>query len=304
MPVRHGLFRQRGNPKSGDILIREQAGIFRYGIWQVFDALRVGPFLTTTRDRMRAAQLQSHFAEVVRRFLYSLQHLNTLMQRMADGYAEPVLSPALTQVDLEAGCQADHVLTYLNTIVDDIAQIIILATGVTHPKQRTESMGDLKHPVVLPLPALAPLSARLKHLNTAGSWWDLAFRPHHGARQLLIHNQFVVTFQGTQAPGKPMEAQANLISPYQHTALGGNFSALLRVILTDFCNWLDFLEADLVAHLRAKDPAWKPMADCPSVLLGLGFPAAGVFYHSQYFPLPLCDHSDPLPWEFGPLVVP
>ena len=64
------------------------------------------------------------------------------------------------QADLEAGCQADHVLTYLNTIVDDIAQIIIIATGVSRPKQRMESMGDLKHPVVLPLPGQAGTSPR------------------------------------------------------------------------------------------------------------------------------------------------
>jgi hypothetical protein len=302
MPKRYGLFRQLGNPKSGVTLNREQAGGFYYGIWQVFEALRAGPFLTGAQDRERAARLLTHFTQVVGRFLYSLQHLNTLMQRTAESYSEPVNSPALVGIHLEAGCHADHVLTYLNTIVDDIAQLIILATGVT-PKQRIESMGNLKKPDVLNLPDLAPVAVCLKHLNTARSWWDLAFRPRHGARQLLIHNQFIVTFQGTQAEGMPIEAQAHLVSAYQQHALGGDFFALLREILLDLCNWLDALEGDLVAHLSMKDSTWKPLAYCPSILLGLGVPATGVVYHPQYYPLPLCDQADPLPWEFGPPVL-
>jgi hypothetical protein len=36
--------------------------------------------------------------------------------------------------------------------------------------------------------------------------------------------------------------------------------------------------------------------------LGLGYPASGVLYHPVYFPLPLCDGSDSLPWTIGPPV--
>src|SRR6267143_1614215 len=279
MPKRHGIYQNipAGLPK-GTRLTAEQVPVFRYGIWQVFEALRTGPFLLMS-DRGKAANLQQHFGEVCHRFVYSLQHLNGLMQRMADNFAREPLAPDSQQIDLEAGCQADHVLTYLNTIVDDIAQVIVLATGVTHPKQRTESMGDLNHP---------------------GTWWELAVKPHHGARQLLIHNHYVVTFHGTQTTGGPMEAKANLISAYQKHAIDGDFFRLLRDILTSLCDWLNRLEDTLVKHLQTLISAWKPKSQCPFILLGLGFPMSGVNYHPLYFPIPLCDGADPLPWAIGP----
>jgi hypothetical protein len=224
------------------------------------------------------------------------------MQRMAANFERELLALDSQQIYLEAGCQADHALTYLNTIVDDIAQVIILATGVSNRKPRTESMGDLKHPAVIGLPALAPVHALLNELNNPGTWWELAFKPHHGARQLLIHNQYVVTFHGAQSPGGPMEAKANLISAYQKHTIDGDFFSLLRDILTSLCDWLDRLEVALVSHLQSLNSAWKPMSRCPSVCLGLGLPLSGVNYHPLYFPLPLCDGADPLLWAFGPPV--
>jgi hypothetical protein len=254
-------------------------------------------------DRGRPATLEQHFGEVCHRFVYSLQHLNSIMQRMAANFeCEPPLALDSQQICLEAGCQADHVLTYLNTIVDDIAQVIVLATGVTHPKQRTESMGDLKHPAVIGLPALAPVQVLLNELNHPGTWWDLAFKPHHGARQLLIHNHYVVTFHGAQSPGGTMEAKANLISTYQKHPIDGDFLRLLRDILASLCDWLDRLEDALVKHLQTLNSTWKPMPRCPSIHLGLGLPVSGVTYHPQYFPLPLCEGADPLPWTYGPPV--
>ena len=302
MPKRHGIYQNipAGLPK-GTRFTAEQVPVFRYGIWQVFEALRAGPFLLMS-DRGKAANLQQHFGEVCRRFVYSLQHLNGLMQRMADNFAREPFAPDSQQIDLEAGCQADHVLTYLNTIVDDIAQVIVLATGVTHPKQRTESMGDLKHPAVIGLPALAPVHTLLNELNNPGTWWELAFKPHHGARQLLIHNHYVVTFHGAQTTSGPMEAKANLISAYQKHAIDGDFFRLLRDILTSLCDWLDRLEDALVKHLQTLISAWKPMSQCPFILRGLGFPMSGVNYHPLYFPIPLCDGADPLPWAIGPPV--
>src|SRR5262249_1290669 len=163
-------------------------------------------------------------------------------------------------------CQADHVLTYLNSIVDDVAQAIVLVTGVTHPKQRTESMGDLKHPAVIGLPALAPVHTLLNELNNSGTWWELAFKPHHGARQLLIHNHCVVAFHGAQTPGQPTEAKANLISAYQKNAIDGDFFALLRGILSSLCGWLDRLEDALLMHLLTLNSSWRPMSECPFIL--------------------------------------
>src|SRR6267143_621866 len=115
MPKRHGIYQNipAGLPK-GTRLTAEQVPVFRYGIWQVFEALRTGPFLLMS-DRGKAANLQQHFGEVCHRFVYSLQHLNGLMQRMADNFAREPLAPDSQQIDLEAGCQADHVLTFHGT---------------------------------------------------------------------------------------------------------------------------------------------------------------------------------------------
>src|SRR4051812_32448903 len=123
---RHGLYRNipEGLPK-GTRLTADQVPVFRYGIWQVFEALRSGPFLPMT-ERGKPANLQEHFGEVFHRFIYSLQHLNGLMQRMAANFETGPFAPDAQQIYFEAGCQADHVLTYLNTIVDDIAQVIVL----------------------------------------------------------------------------------------------------------------------------------------------------------------------------------
>lgn len=302
MPKRHGIFQSipAGLPKGTRLTI-DQVPVFRYGIMQVFEALRAGPFLPMS-DRSKPANLQQHFGEVSRRFVYSLQHLNRLMQRMATNFECERFALDSQQIDLEAGCQADHVLTYLNTIVDDIAQVIVLATGVTHPKQRVESMGDLKHPAVIGLPALAPVHPLLNELNNPGTWWELAFKPRHGARQLLIHNHYVVTFHGAQSPGGPMEAKASLISAYQKHAIDDDFLGLLRDILASLCDWLDRLEEGLVQYLQTLNSTWKPMSRCPSIGLGLGLPLSGVNYHPLYFPLPLCDGADPLPWAYGPPV--
>lgn len=298
MPKRHGIYQYiPAELAKGTPLTIEQVPVFRNGISQVFEALRTGPFLPMS-DRAKAANLQQHFGEVCRRFLYSLQHLNELMQRMAARFELEPFDPGLQQIDLEAGCQADHVLTYLNTIVDDIAQVIVLATGVKPQKQRTGSMGELKHPGVIGLPP--PIQNLLSELDKRGGWWELAFKPHHGARQLLIHNQYVVTFHGAQTLGGAMEARASLISAYQQCAIGNDFFKLLRDILTSLCDWLDRLEDALLNHLQTRAPSWKPISQCPAILLGLGFPASGVTYHPMYFPLPLCDGADPLPWTIRP----
>lgn len=299
MPKRHGIYQNipAGLPK-GTRLTREQVSVFRYGIWQVFEALREGLFLELS-DRGKAAKLQDHFGQVCHRFIYSLQHLNELMQRMSDNFASSSFVLDSLQIHLEAGCQADHVLTYLNMMVDDIAQVIVLATAVAHPKKRTESMGDLKHKAIMELPAIAPVHSLLAELENPGSWWELAFKPRQGARQLLIHNHYVVSFHGTQSPGGPMEVKANLISPYQKHPIDGDFFRLLRDILTNLCDWLDRVENSLIIHLQTLDSSWKPMLTCPSVYLGSGVPITGICYHPMYFPLPLCDGSDPLPWTYG-----
>lgn len=296
MPVNHGIYRKRfPDRKKGERLAPDEAARFRYGIGTVFQALISGPFLTTSADKMRAVQLEFHFREVCGRFLFGLQHLNALMQVMASNFELSPFRPGVIALPLHAGYHADHILTYLNTVVDDIAQVIVLLTGVSHPKQRTESMGDLKHSAVIGLPALAPINPLLSELNNPGSWWDFAFKPHAGARQLLIHNQHVITFQGEKSPSTECEARAILHSPMGKSK-PIDFFAHMRSIFGSLCDWLDRLEAALTKHMHAAQPAWSPPPQCPSLLLPVGGPQGPVVYHAAYFPWPTCDGSDPLPW--------
>jgi hypothetical protein len=296
MPVNHGIYRKRlPDRQKGDRLTPDEAARFRYGIRTVFQALISGPFLTSNDDKMRAVQLEFHFRKVCERFVFGLQHLNALMQTMARDFELPPFRPGVAALPLHAGYHADHILTYLNTIVDDIAQVIVLLTGVSHPKQRAESMGDLKHPAVIGLPALAPINSLLSELNNPGSWWDFAFKPHAGARQLLIHNQHLITFQGAKSPGADYEAQAILHSPLGKTNPIG-ILAHMRSIFGSLCDWLDRLEAALTTHMHAAHPTWSPPPQCPFLCLPVGGPQGPVVCQAAYFPLPTCDGSDPLPW--------
>lgn len=305
MPKRHGLYRNipEGLPKGTRLTIL-QAPVFRCGFSWVFETLRLGPFLTNPVDKIRIGGLKYHFDEVFRRFLFSLQHLNDLMRHMVAEYERGPMNMKLPKINFEAECQADHVLTYLNSILDDIAHSIIFATGfVTPPKLKhpIDSMGGLKKRDIRSLPALAPVAGLLSELDDANSWWELAFKTGVGARQLLIHNQHMVTFQAAQSPGCPMEATAFLVSPGGRTPMAGDFSVRLREILSKLCDWLDRLEAILTASLPVQPPpAWFPSGFCPCIGLPLGHPQTGLVLTERHFPLPLCDGSDPLPWRFGP----
>ena len=60
--------------------------------------------------------------------MFSLQHLNKLIQQLTTTSVD-VVHPHQNGPSFQAECHADHVLTYLNTIVDDVAIMTSLATG-------------------------------------------------------------------------------------------------------------------------------------------------------------------------------
>jgi hypothetical protein len=157
-------------------------------------------------------------------------------------------------------------------------------------------MGGLKTLATNPAPpaVLAPVTSLLAELDNAGSWWELAFKPRVGGRQLLIHNHYYVCFQGSAAEGQPYEAHAWLMTPFAQLPLS-HFFDLLRGIFSSLFDWLDRLEAILTTHLRAKS-AWVPDARRPSFTLPVGHPPGTTHFHPNYFVLPLCNGSDPLPW--------
>jgi hypothetical protein len=299
MPTNHGICRRRiEDPPSEYRRGPEDVGVFRNGIHQIFMALKTPAVTPNHSDQKKAVQLEFHYRETTRRLVFSLQHLNTLMQEMAAEYnrdATPSLNLAL---ELEAGCQADHILTYLSSIVDDVACAIIQATGYVspNPTKPVDSMGGLKTLTTNATspPALGPVRSLVAELDNAGSWWELAFKPRVGGRQLLIHNHYYVTFQGAAAEGQPFEVEAFLMTPFAQAPLP-HFFDLLRGIFAGLFEWLDRLEATLTAHLSAKS-GWLPDARCPSFTLPVGYPPGTTHFHPGYFVLPLCNDSDPLPW--------
>jgi hypothetical protein len=306
MATRHGIYRNRAATITpGDQLAqRENIGVFRVGIWGIFTALRTAQSLvSSSADALKARQLETHFRHVLERFLFGLQNLNVLMQDLARNFNKNAIQPDQRAIELQAGYHADHILTYLNTIVDDIAEVIILITGTSHlrvGKNPIESMSNLKNPTIRQDPLLASVKPQLDHLCKSNSWWGLAFERLVGARQLLIHNRYLITFGGTSTPGQPFEAQAVLHCPAGKTPI--DFFAHLRAIFADLFDWLDQLEAALKTYLVNKVPSWSPTPQASLWQLPVGYPPGSFTYDPVYFPLPLCNGSDSLPWEMTVLV--
>lgn len=300
MPTNHGLHR-RLLAVPGARVSAMEAMVFRYGILRVFDALRTESFPHTPVERRRAAQLEHHFRTLSQRFVFTLQHLNGLMQRLVQCTTPGSPMPHCTMaLNLEAECVADHVMTYLNTIVDDVAILIVLSLGFSLPKHAMpiDSMGKLRRLHLRGCEGLAPVADLLDETSTPTSWWDLGFATTTGARQLVVHNQHSVGFQLSSAPNGPMEVRSLVMSLHADRSVPcPDFFGLLRDVLLGFYGWLDRLEATLSAHLQVAAPRWMPRPGCASFPLPVGYPLGTTRYEREYFPLPLCDGSDPLPWS-------
>lgn len=141
MPANHGIYRKLPTT-AGQPLTAAEVAVFRYGLFQIFQALKAGDFLTP-EERQRAAQLEHHFRTVCQRFVFTLQELNQLMQDLALSYSSPDFGVASMKLHFQAECLADHVLTYLNVIVDDVAIVTALATGLSSASP-IDNMSTLK----------------------------------------------------------------------------------------------------------------------------------------------------------------
>lgn len=300
MPTNHGIYRKLP-PTPGQRLTVAEAMVFRYGISRVFEALKAGPFFTNPDDLRRAAQLEHHFRTLCQRFVFTLQQLNGLMQELVHCHSPGQPPPhASMAIHCKAECLADHVLTYLNTMVDDVAIVVVLATGFipSKPSKVIDSMGKLRRQESRDELAFAPVRPLLAETDTAGSWWDLGFTTGTGARQMMVHNQHLVDFQLSSAPGGPMEVRSVVMSPFaQNTFACRDFFGLLRDILSGLFGWLDRLEAALLSHLQTKGGGWSFPATCPFFFLPVGHPEGTTRYDRHYFPIPVCDGSDELPWS-------
>jgi hypothetical protein len=291
MAMHHGIYWKRSSAV--------ELPVFRCGILRIFYALKTGPFLVHPDTHQNAAQLEHHFKMLCLRFVFSLQELNGLMQELVQCHIpdqpEPLASDAL---HYKAGCLADHILTSLNTLVDDVSIGVVLSTGFvpSSPGGAIDSMGQLRSLKARNEPAFAPVQSLLVETDTPGSWWDLGFKRGTGARQLMVHNHHLVEFQLSSPPGGPMEVRAVVMSPYaQNTYACHDFFGLLHDVLSGLFGWLDRLEAALVSHLQTKAVGWSPPATCLAFPLPVGYPPGLTWYDQRYFPIPVCDDSDELP---------
>jgi hypothetical protein len=228
------------------------------------------------------------------------------MPELAQCYTDHPIPLASDALHFKAECLADHVLTYLNTLVDDVAIGVVLATGFipSKPGDAIDSMGKLRQ--ARNKLAFAPVQSLLCETYKSGSWWDLGFERGTGARQLMVHNHHLVEFQLSSAPGGPMEVRSVVMSPYaEKTFACGDFFGLLHDVLYGLFGWLDRLEAVLASDLEQKAVGWSLPATCPSFLLPVGYPPGITRYDQRYFPIPMCDGSDELPVSISvPLVSP
>jgi hypothetical protein len=291
MAMHHGIYWKRSS--AGE------PPVFRCGILRIFQALTTGPFLANPDKHRHAAQLEDHCRKLWLRFVFVLQEVNGLMPALVQCYIPDHPAPFASQaIHFKAECLADHVLTYLNTLVDDVAIGVVLATGFVPSKsqQKIDSMGKLRGLKDRNEPSLVPVQPLLVETYTPGSWWDLGFKKGTGARQLMVHNHHLVGFQLSSAPGGPMEVRSVVMSPYaEKTFACGDFFGLLYDVLCGLFGWLDRLEAVLASHLQQQAVGWSPPATCPSFPLPVGYPPGITRYDQRYFPIPVCDGSDELP---------
>ena len=274
---------------------------FKYGILRAFDGLRGGPFLSASGDRRRAAELEHHFRNVCQRLVFSLQQLDALMQQLTTMYV-PGEAPGLDtmRVHFQADTLADHLMSYMNMLVDDVAVMITQVTGylASKPARAVDSFGKLRRSELRAEAAFQPVKALLDATDVPGSWWELGFATSSGARQLVIHNQHLVEFQLSSAPGGPMETRAVILSPYAEEPFPcRDYFDLLRRVLGGLFEWLDNAETALIARLKAVEPSWQPMPFCPCFSLPVGYPLGTTRYSKEYFPVPICDGSVELPWS-------
>jgi len=257
--------------------------------------------LASAEDRRRAAELEYHFRSVFERLLFSLQRLDALMQQLTSMHV-PNQVPGLetTRVYFEANIVADHLMSYLNMLVDDVAIMIVQATGYLplKPGRVVDSFGKLRRIELRSEAAFQPIKSLLDATDATGSWWYLGFATGSGARQLVVHNRHLVDFQLSRLPGGPMEALAVILSPHAVEPFPCNdYFGLLRQALTGLFVWLDDAEQSLIVHLQAVNPLWRPMQLCPSFLFPIGLPSGTTRYSKEYFPVPTCDGSEDLPWS-------
>lgn len=134
MLTNHGIHRKLP-ATSGQQLSPSEIPVCRYGIRQIFAALSTGQFTPNYEEHRKAIQLEHHFQTVFGRSVFSIQDLNRLMHEHAESYSNNSQSDYNLRImyqcqrGYQTACLADHVMSYLNTILDDVAMMTVQATG-------------------------------------------------------------------------------------------------------------------------------------------------------------------------------
>ncbi len=273
----------------------------RLGIWRVFDPW-VDPRLLVLQGHnfpplTRPLRIEFHFRRVVRRLIRSLGRLYQSVREWdrfleEGGLASP--HPELAfEIPEEAGIAADSVFHYLNLFVDDLARIIpfVYATEESKPKE-PDGFSKLKKMLVRgDFPAPQAVKDLFAELDREASWWSLGFKPAVGMRQRLTHYTDLVYFSG-----KTKQGDTKITGDVSLITIGGpirvaDFEKELEMLLTNFCEWLDRLDTEILTHLSAslarKGISWIPFAEpCPALVLPK--PDEARLDASHYLYLPVC----------------
>lgn len=294
MPIRHGLARKL--PQERRRLTLDEVPTFRIGIRHIASVMGFNGFAENENDAERCRQIHKHLGDACSRFIYSLLEVNRLMHLVTEQYRRDKTSIPAFPYLFRAGCFADSAMSYLGRVVDDAAIITAIATGIIR-EEPIDGIGRLRNLKTQEHPLLAPLHPLFAELDRDHSWWNLGFRRGSGARQLLMHNHHQIEFQINSGPSGEPTVKAYICSPY--SASGGSnfvdFFDITKQLLADLFSWLDRLEILLASILESKYGQAPEIA--PSlILLPVGYELGKHVLYPEYFPVPLCDGSDPLPW--------
>lgn len=297
MLIRHGLARKL--PQERRRLTPDEVPSFRIGIRHIASVMGFKGFAESEYDAERCRQIHRHLGDACSRFIYSLLEINRLMHLVTEQYRTDNTSISSFPYLFRAGCFADSAMSYLGRVVDDAAIITAFATGITS-EVPIDGMACLRNRKTLKHPLLAHLQPLFAELAQDNSWWNLGFRRGSGARQLLMHKHHQIEFQISSESSREPIVKAYICSQYSASD-GSNFVdffAVTQRLLTKLFSWLDRLEISLASILESK--YGRAPETAPSIiLLPPGYELGELTLYPEYFPIPLCEGSDPLPWTMN-----
>lgn len=291
MTTRHGLYRKLPLVR-GSKLGRDEGACIRFGLLHVANWISDNGPDPASLERGR--QIHRHMGTILRRMTHCAYMLASEMQQADEAFEQRREFRDCSAQLANGSILADQLPTYFGMIVDDVAQLTVLALGLSG-KIKVDNMGSLKsrdHAAVRELDLVRPL---LDALEAPGSWWQRGFRSGKGMRQLLVHLQHLVEFQGSSSEGGPLTVKAFLHVPIGQERVGDwiEYFDEMRELLADFATWCDRVEAVLAPLLSIPESIASRVT---AWVLPTEYSLGCHLYGAKYQVLPVCDGADPLPW--------